>query len=307
MFPEAPVLLVTFNRPETTIEVFRKIKQAKVRKLYFFNDGPRQGNEKDSKAREEIRTIVEMVDWDCELHTNFSEENLGCGPGVSSAITWAFEKEDRLIVLEDDFVPAISFFNYCHELLEKYKDDTRVWWITGNNYSEEKKIFDYDYFFTTYGHSQGWATWKRSWEHFDLKMSKFPIFRDTFRKYDSYHTKKEANFFFPMKERLFENEYAKSHQWASQFGFIIRANGGLCITPRKNLVTNIGYMGTHSGGANSTHNIEVDENFIVKKHPDFVLVNKEYDLYHFKTYWKKMKKNIFQKVVRKIGKWYKQI
>jgi len=234
MFQEAPVLLVTFNRPETTIEVFKKIKQAKVKKLYVFNDGPRDGNEKDLKARKGIKKIVEQVDWDCDLYTNFSKNNLGCGHGVSSAISWAFENEDRLIVLEDDFVPAVSFFSYCHELLEKYKSDTRVWWISGNNYCEEKKILDYDYFFTTYGHSQGWATWKRSWEHFDLQMSKYPVYRDTLRKYDSYHTKKEANFFIPMKERLYNNDYAKSHQWASQFGFIIRANSG-CVLLREKI------------------------------------------------------------------------
>lgn len=305
MLQESPVLLVTFNRPETTIEVFKTIKKAKVKKLYVFNDGPRDGNNKDIKAREEIKQILDQVDWDCDLYTNFAEKNLGCGPGVSSAISWAFKNEDRLIVLEDDFVPALSFFPYCTELLEKYKIDTRIWWISGNNYCEEKKIADYDYFFTTYGHSQGWATWKRSWEHFDLTMSKFPIYRDYLRKYDSYHTKKEAHFFSPMKERLYNNDYAKSHQWASQFGFAIRSNGGLCITPRKNLVTNIGYMGTHSGGINKTHNISVNEDFVIKKHPDFVLVSKEYDLYHFKNYWRKMNKSIPQKIISKLKKIFK--
>lgn len=302
MNPEAPVLLITFNRPDTTIEVFKKIKEAKVKKLYFFNDAPRKNNFEDKEAREKIRKIVEMVDWDCELHTWFSEKNLGCGPGPSSAISWALNKEDRIIILEDDCVPAMPFFDYCNELLEKYKDDTRIWLISGNNYTEEKKVADYDYFFSKYGHSWGWATWKRCWEHFDLEMKKFPQYYKQKRYYDAYNTKQEAEFFTKKQKSIFDDKTKLSHIWDFQAGFMIRSNGGICINPRKNLVKNIGYMGTHSEVKNKFHDRMIDESYKLVKHPDFVLVSKQYDDYHFKNHWMKMKTPLHKRIINKLCK-----
>ena len=109
--PEAPVLLITFNRPDYTLQVVEKIRQAKIKKLYIANDGPREGNMDDQKAREEIKNIIDSIDWDCEVHTLFQEKNLGCGWGPANAITWAFENEDRLIILEDDCT-SFTFLNF---------------------------------------------------------------------------------------------------------------------------------------------------------------------------------------------------
>lgn len=130
MIPESAVLLITFNRSDNTREVFRQIKQAKIKKLYVANDGPREGNENDVIEREKIKLLLQEIDWDCELHTLFQEKNLGCGWGPATAITWAFENEDRLVVLEDDCVPALAFFPFCNEMLERYKDDNRIWRIS---------------------------------------------------------------------------------------------------------------------------------------------------------------------------------
>ncbi len=302
MNEKAPVLLITFNRPDTTIKVLEKIKEAKVSKLYIFNDAPRKGNENDQKARSEIKEMLNIIDWDCELNIWFSDINLGCGPGPSSAITWAFENEDRLVILEDDCVPAIPFFNYCNELLERYKNDTRIWIVSGNNYSEEKKVSDSDYFFSTYGHSWGWATWKRCWENFDLEVKQFPKYFKEKRFYDAFGSKKEANFFAKIQKKIFEDKTIFGHVWDFQAGFMVRANGGLCINPSKNLVTNIGFVGTHSSTKNKFHNRPVDKNYRITKHPEFILVSKEYDEYHFRTHWKKMKPSLLDRVCIKIRK-----
>ena len=108
--PEAPVLLITFNRPDYTRQVFEKIRQAKVKKLYIANDGPREGNLEDQKAREEIKQIVNDIDWECDVKTLFYDKNLGCGWGPATAISWAFENEDKLIILEDDCVPSCLLY-----------------------------------------------------------------------------------------------------------------------------------------------------------------------------------------------------
>lgn len=157
----SPVLMIVFNRPEMTLKVFEAIKWSKPKKLYVAADGPRPGNAEDEKNCAIVKEIVKQVDWDCEAHYRFAEMNQGCGPSPYNAISWAFKNEDRLIILEDDCVPAQTFFLYCDELLENYKDDTRIWIISGNQYNEEAVITPHSYFFSRYSHSWRWVTRKR--------------------------------------------------------------------------------------------------------------------------------------------------
>jgi GT2 family glycosyltransferase len=117
------VLFLIFNRPDTTKQVFAAIRKAKPPKLYVAADGPRADNPGEAEKVEQVRLIATNIDWDCELKTLFRDENLGCGKGVSSAITWFFENEGEGIILEDDCLPSQSFFWYCEELLERYRED----------------------------------------------------------------------------------------------------------------------------------------------------------------------------------------
>ena len=281
----SPVLLIAFNRPDTTQKVFDAIKKAKPKKLYFAVDAPRAGNLEDKENVLMVKEIINQVDWDCEVHKKFADKNLGCGPGPVAAITWIFENEDRAIILEDDCVPALPFFQYCDELLEKYKEDDRIWLISGNNYTEEAVTTPHSYFFSRYGHSWGWATWRRCWDKMDLSMSKYPLIIEQDLYKSAFRTSEEATFFQKKLERIYNDEALRSHIWDFQFGFTITSNGGLCIVPIKNLVTNIGYEGTHSEKKNLFHDRKVDENYKIISHPDFVLFDVNYDEYHFKHHW----------------------
>ena len=139
-------------------------------------DGARPRKNEEDKVQQ-VRDIVKQVDWPCEVHTLFRDQNVGCGRGPAEAINWAFVNEDRLIVLEDDCVPDPSFSHFCNELLERYKDDKRVYRILGLSPHPETKFFgQYDCLFSRYAHTWGWATWKSRWEEFDIDMSDVPIF-----------------------------------------------------------------------------------------------------------------------------------
>lgn len=307
---KAPVLLITFNRPENTRKVFEKIKQAKVKKLYIANDGPREGNVEDKKAREEIKKIIGSVDWDCDLHTNFQEKNLGCGWGPSTAISWAFENEDRLIILEDDCVPAMPFFDYCNYCLEKYKDDTRIWLISGRSHQQGSKFFrDKDYIFTHYGHSWGWATWKRCWQHFDMEMTDFPEFLKDGGAINVLSTKKQGKLYNKVMLRCYNDKKLHTHAWDFQFGYSILKNGGLCIVPSKNLIHNIGAIGTHSNSMSEFHKLEAAEDYKISKEPKFVITEREYEIMHFNNHIRKIFGFIplYKKVFRKIRKIIKRI
>ena len=156
------VLFIIFNRPETTQRVFDAIRLAKPTRLYIAADGPRENKTGEKELCEQARKIAQNVDWDCEVKTLFQKENLGCGKAVSHAISWFFENEDMGIILEDDCLPHQSFFKYCEELLEKYKNNDRIGIISGNNFQKKRKIGSFSYYFSDIVNIWGWATWARS-------------------------------------------------------------------------------------------------------------------------------------------------
>jgi hypothetical protein len=296
---EAPVLLIIFNRPDTLQVVFDVIRKAKPSKLYVSADGPRKGNVSDNINCEKAREITKNVDWKCETHYRFLEENLGCGWGPASAISWAFENEDRLIILEDDCVPSIAFFPYCNYLLEKYLVDTRIWFVSGRSDDTDPSFFqNVDYMFSHYGHSWGWATWRRCWQHFDIEMKNFPEYIKYGGAKNVFFSRREGELYNRTYKKLFIDKNLYTHVWDFQFGHSIMSNGGLAIVPAKNLIENIGLSGTHSSGINKYCELKAEEDFIIKNEPEFVLANREFDLYHFKNHISKtMRQPSFYKTI----------
>lgn len=165
-----PIALIIFNRPDLTIRVFSKIARAKPKTLFVIADGPRSDHPGDIKKCAEARSIIESVDWDCTVHKNYSDINLGCGRRLASGISWVFEKVEEAIILEDDCLPHPTFFRFCKELLERYRDDERIMQINGQNFQHKSMRTSYSYLFSYSNNCWGWATWRRAWQHFDMEM-----------------------------------------------------------------------------------------------------------------------------------------
>lgn len=282
---KSPVLLIAFNRPDTTQRVFEQIRKAQPLKFYFAVDAARPAKgEEEKKINEQVKEIARLVDWPCELHTNFRTENRGCGYGPVEAISWAFENEDRLIVLEDDCVPNQSFFRFCDEMLERYEDDTRVNIISGRSHHQGSKFFyNQDYIFTHYAHTWGWATWKRAWKHFDMRMSDYPAFIKNGGVYNVFFDKKEADFWERQFEHVYKNiEQEVSHSWDMQWVYARLKEGGLGIVPAYNLISNIGAgNGTHTSRTYS--DISTGDLIRPLRHPKYVVLRKEYEDLHFSS------------------------
>lgn len=235
----APVLLVIFNRPENTQHVFNQIKAAKPKKLYIAADGPRPGNPNDTILCRQARQVVNQVDWNCKVTTLFREENIGCGLGVSSAISWFFEQEDEGIILEDDCLPELSFFRFCSELLTKYKEDEEIYLISGTKRQNEIPWSSSGYFFSNYPVTWGWATWRRAWQKFNFEI---PDVDRTFASgsLDHIFQSKKEKFYWKKKMKMIEKE--KKNIWDYQWRFAIWKNKGIGITPNTNLIINLGFV-----------------------------------------------------------------
>jgi len=168
-----PVLFLIFKRPELTELVFKEIRRAQPARLFVAADGP--GNKAEMILCERARSIIQQIDWPCEVKTLFRDKNLGCKKAVSEAINWLFEHADEGIILEDDTIPSQSFFNYCQQLLEHYRNDDRIMHIAGENPLDYPVTQD-SYYFSKIEHCWGWATWKRAWRCFDVHMANLDAF-----------------------------------------------------------------------------------------------------------------------------------
>lgn len=229
---QTPILFLIFNRPDTTLRVFEKIKELKPQFLYIAADGPRNKSEKNSC--EEARKVITLIDWDCEVKTLLREKNLGCGVAVSEGITWFFNHVEQGIIIEDDCLPDLSFFHFCEALLDKYKDDKRVWHISGNNFQNGIQRGEASFYFSMYNHIWGWASWRDRWQGYSLDISNQDITTDILF-YTS--NKRVLNYFNKQKKNILQS---KINTWDFQYLFLMWRNKGLSILPNSNLVCNIG-------------------------------------------------------------------
>lgn len=272
-----PVLFLIFARPETTKQVFEAIRKAKPTKLYIAADGPREDFPEEAVRCELSRKIATDVDWHCEVHTLFREKNLGCGRGPSTAISWFFEHETEGIILEDDCVPSSSFFPYCAELLERYRNDMRVMHIAGTNLEkEEMRDQQYSYGFSNFTYCWGWATWRRAWKFHDFDMVLYNEVNLKNYVDGHYNSIYDRDYFQYMFARLHNGD--RKNVWDYQWQFACRINSGLAIVPACNLVVNIG-LGRHATNTVHPHGIghhlKSEEISWPLVHPEFVMVNKK--------------------------------
>lgn len=281
---ETPVLVIAFNRPKYLKEVLAALREAEVKRLFVFRDGPRPNNEADKEAGKEIERLVKSVDWNCKVTTNFMNNNLGCGWGPFSAISWAFQYTDRLIILEDDCVPTPAFFIFCDYLLEKYKYNDKVRHISGYSQFSDDPIFQkYDYIFTQYAPTWGWATWKRVWDGCDLHERLIaPFFRNGGFK-GQFATKKEDRYFNRYYWQRTSPLLEATHSWDYQYAVHSKMNGALSIVPAKNLIRYIGAEGTHATGSNA-HELPSSADYEVKREPDAIAMIPEYEMRYFNKY-----------------------
>lgn len=241
----SPILFLVFNRPDTTCQVFEAIRAAKPPKLYVAADGPRLNRKGERERCEEVRQIATAVDWDCELKTLFHDENLGCKMGVSGGINWFFDNEEEGVILEDDVLPIQSFFPYCDELLERYRQDERVGVISGCNLISKRFEPHESYFFSHYNHVWGWASWRRAWQHYDVTMQAWPEWRDE----NGVRSISDGSSLFESYWReTFENVFlGRIDTWDYQWTFACWRIGMLTVLPASNQTHNLGF------GLEATH------------------------------------------------------
>lgn len=240
------VALFIFNRPEPTARVFAQIAKAAPSQLFLIADGPRNDRATDAAQCAATRRVVEQINWPCRVHTNFAPHNMGCTQRVVTGIDWVFDHVEEAVILEDDCLPDPTFFQFCEELLDRYREEPRVMQIAGFNVPLDRRTKAFSYYFSRFGTNWGWATWKRAWRHYDVGVREWPRLRETSWLRDiADHPSIAASW-----GRMFDLAHRRElGTWDYQWMFACWRQDGLSIQPAVSMVTNLGY------GEGATHTI----------------------------------------------------
>ncbi len=292
---KTPVAFAIFKRPDTTAKVFEAIRQAKPPKLFVIADGPRSDREEEAGQCAATRAIIDRVDWNCEVFTNYSETNLGCGKRLSSGLDWVFDCVEEAIILEDDCLPEPSFFRFCEELLEKYRDDCRIFSISGQNVQFGRQSSEYSYYFSRYSHVWGWASWRRAWQYYDYKMKLWPEIKARNLLRDILLEPEAIECWTEIFESMYEGQI---DTWDYQWTFTGWVQSGLSILANVNLISNLGFGNGSTNTPSSTSrysNMPSQPLNFPLKHPPFIVRDTQADeftqktLYNYLGYLKKLK------------------
>lgn len=242
-----PVLLITFNRPYHTQRTIDALRIQKPPLLFVFQDGPRKGNVQDEIDCKEVRDVItRSIDWDCESHFHFSENNRGCRDAIIFAITEVFKQCDSLIVVEDDIITSPAFYRFMCKSLEYYKNRKSVFSISGHSHSPEKfrvpRDYSYDVFASPRLFNWGWGTWRDRWEQTDWSLSYYDELLQ--KPYEQQAFNRGGDDLMVM---LTDEKEGRSSAWDIQFTFAHFKNHAVSIVPCISYTYNVGLdgSGTH--------------------------------------------------------------
>jgi len=290
---DTPLLLIAWRRPHTLRKVIDAIRPLGPTRVFVACDGPNSGRPGEAEKVAATRMVIENeINWPCHIERLYSPTNQGCRLGVSRAISWFFEQVEEGIILEDDCVPHPDFFTYCATLLARYRHDTRVWCVSGNNFQNGQWRGSGSYYFSRYNHCWGWASWSRCWKYYDSTLPNWPLLSESGLLKSIFDDPEELKYWSGIWDRLYC--VAEPDTWDYQWTFSCLVNGGLTALPNRNLVSNIGF------GLDATHTtLEKDhvlsaEGLGVIEHPSFILRDSVADRFTFADHYSSSRSKNFK-------------
>ncbi len=289
-----PILLIIFNRPDKVQLLIQALEKLGPSRIFVSADGPRPNVDSDIELCEKTRNIINNINWPCEIVRRYQDTNTGCKINASESVSWFFEHVDEGIILEDDCIPTESFFPFCRELLDRYRDETKVMHISGNTFLLPQEVSDksVSYYFSRCPQLWGWATWKRAWKHYDISMLHLDSIKSDTNVNNLFLRKEHLDYWIKHCQHIRDNNI---DTWDAQWQYTMMYHGGYAISPLYNQINNIGF------GINATHTKEEINNVSVPtrnfsfplKHPSHVTADKIADerlmnKFYIRKWWQKL-------------------
>lgn len=245
-----PIVIFVYKRLEETKATIQALKENKLSKesnLIVFSDFYKEF--KDKKEVLEVREYLKTITGFKSIKVFEARTNKGLAQSIIEGVSQVLKENEKVIVLEDDLVVSNNFLEYMNEALEFYKNDTRIWSISGYVPKLDiKNIPKSDVYLLPRACSWGWATWSDRWEKNDWnvkeyeKEKKIKIFKKIFNLGGE-------DLFLTLKKQI---EF-KGNSWAIRWCYNQTKNGMYTIYPAKSKVRNIGF------GKNATHSYKSEE------------------------------------------------
>lgn len=281
---KTPILILVYNRSKYINKLLEILRKLNAQNIYVSFDGAKKHKEDVNKCKEVTRSI-NNINWKCNLYKNFLNKNYGCKLGVSKGLDWFFSKVKQGIIIEDDCIPSQDFFYFCEWSLNTYKHDKRVGGITGNNFLNNKVKLKDSFYYSKYAHCWGWATWRRTWKNYDKSVKFWENFKLSEKWEYFFLNHREKKYW----EKIFNNVVNYSlDSWAYPWMLCIWKNEQLIITPKKNLVLNIGFNKDATHTNSKIHNFYYKVSKLKKPYvaPKKIIVNERADNYVFRNHYR---------------------
>lgn len=295
----APIILFVYNRPwhtRQTIEALQKNKLADQSDLIIYSDAEK--NAQDCLQVNEVRNYLKTVSGFKSVSIIERDHNWGLAASIIDGVTQLCNSHDQVIVLEDDIITSKGFLNYMNNALSLYAEDEKVMHISGYMFQVEEPYELPETFFYRVPSCWGWATWKRSWEHFE------PDAANLFERINM--SKKNYDFdienSYAYSEMLQMQASGKLNSWAIRWYASVFLNNGLCLHPNKSFTNNIGMdgSGTHCGTSNSYEILDLKEDSSINA--KLKLEENQIALQKIKNFNKSKLPHFYRRFVRKIIK-----
>lgn len=239
------MLILGFNRPDRMRAVIDSLRPLAPPLVLVSLDGPRAGHPTDAERVNRCKVETDRIDWTPDVRTRFRETNAGLEIAVPSAVTWALEEHDSVIVVEDDVVVGPDFLEFARACLDTFRDRDDIWHVSGYN------VVPADHLTTpaaparlsVFPESFAWATWRRSWERYDPDL--------TWASQATIAGLREVvgstAAALRWREIFGDARHRRISTWAYRWIGSIWSARGLCVSPNRNLITYAGYTeGTHT-------------------------------------------------------------
>ncbi len=288
----APIALFVYNRPEHTRRTLKFLQQnvgVEESRLFVFSDGPKQA--KDKEKVKEVREVLKTIEGFRSVEVIERKTNLGLANSIIDGVTKLVNEYEKVIVFEDDLISSPYTLQYFNDALRRYENEEKVMHIGAYMYPIEATQLPQTFFFRA-ATSWGWATWRRSWNHFEPNIDKL-IGQFTTPLKHEVSIEGTMNFW----KQILEFKAGKNNSWAIRWYASMFLKGGLALHPAQSLVNNIGHDGTgvHSG-VNDIYTVQIGPNPITK-FPDKIEEDKKvYEI--IRNFLRKRKGTLLQRVIR---------
>ena len=252
----SPIIIFSYNRPKHLNDLINSLiknKDAKLSKIYFFCDGPK--NQYDIKKINEIKKLLKNKKI-VFYFKKFRKKNIGLAQNIIKGVSLVLKKHQSCIVLEDDLILNSYCIKFMSVMLKNFKYKKNIGSISANSYIDKfnsNKKFD---FYISKRHSSWcWGTWARVWNKIDWKTKNLD---DHFLNKLSIKKLSEAG--NDLNLLLWGNYKKYVNSWAIRFNHYCIIKSLKSIHPRFSMIRNNGrdFSGTHE-----------KFNFELKKRYDF--------------------------------------